>query len=484
MIRTNTKKKISFLSIALGSLIVTSLSTGNAEAAWSGPRCKTQCSKTVVGNNTKKLNECATNCDNATILDTLAPNCAKLVPEHKESVKNILIAELNTKKKDQAIIETEMEHLKVQEKGLTKSMIKKRQDQLKALNKKQDKLIPDINALPRKIEQCGGTVETPETPESDLPSGEETKAPEHPKGWQRPSRPTSKTTSDEASTHSQMGSHRKKPNVSQPPSDLPPPYISQHDQMPPPSDMPPTLEVHQTPSKSHEEPKKGNIPTPPPSAPVLGQNPRAILKADIQAQNPGKKPFEIDAMLKQKLETDHAGKSAAEINQALKEHYEGQHPGKSHAEILEAVKAGGGQGPSRSPTGTPSKETTGTREHSAEQKVKQQPTASDKPDPNAMFAEMQKKVAEREKRLSQSGSNIPHQPEAPTEYALSKGDQDQLSRRFAIAGGEKAKKEVEGNLAKAKATQNKGDIAKYSAYLDFINKKLEAESDEGDWDTH
>ena len=59
-----------------------------------------------------------------------------------------------------------------------------------------------------------------------------------------------------------------------------------------------------------------------------------------------------------------------------------------------------------------------------------------------------------------------------------------LSRRFAIAGGEKAKKEVEGNLAKAKATQNKGDIAKYSAHLDFINKKLEAESDEGDWDTH
>ena len=325
MIRTNTQKKISFLSIALGSLIVTSLRTGNAEAAWSGPRCKTQCSKTVVGNNTKKLNECATNCDNATILDTLAPNCAKLDPKHKESVKNILIAELNTKKKDQAIIETEMEHLKVQEKGLTKSMIKKRQDQLKALNKKQDKLIPDINALPRKIEQCGGTVETPETPESDLPSGEETKAPprpksgphlsrptsespstlpseetkapERPKSSPRHPRPTSKAPSSKAPPRPTSGSH-----LSKPPSDMPPSL--------PPTDMPPTIEdIHG--HQAHTEPMgKSNIPTPPSTGGLTMAQAQELTKkrrAELVAE--GKKPAEISKILREEAEARKSGKT-------------------------------------------------------------------------------------------------------------------------------------------------------------------------------
>ena len=474
---TATRKKISFLSIALGSLIVTSLSTGNAEASWSGPRCSLQCTKSKIGKSDTKLNECATNCDNTKIMDILLPNADKLNADNQKHFQTAL-------KYQQSTIE----------KQLKAEMGKKKpsQSKIRDLNAKQDTLIAEINRVGSQTEEVSKAPPRPKSgphpsrPTSESPStppSEETKAPEHPKGWQRPSRPTSKTTSDESSTHSQMGSHRKKPDVSQPPSDLPPPYISQHDQMPPPSDMPPTLEVHQTPSKSHEEPKKGNIPTPPPSAPVLGQNPRAILKADIQAQNPGKKPFEIDAMLKQKLETDHAGKSAAEINQALKEHYEGQHPGKSHAEILEAVKAGGGQGPSVSPTVTPSKGTRETPNLPSGQNVKQPPKTSNQPDTNAMFSEMQKKVAERQKRLSQSGNTTP-QPEAPTEYNLSEQEQNALSRRFGIAGGEEAKKEAEVNLANAKKTQNKADIAKYSAHLDFINKKIEAESGEGDWDTH
>lgn len=476
MIRRNTKKKISFLSIALGSLIVTSLITGNTQALPFS--CTLKCTKNSVAKDPKRLNDCATNCDNTKIMDILLPHAAKLNEANQKHFQATLQYQQSAKEKEHAKIETQLK-TELAKKKPSKSKIDE-------LNKKQDKLINEINTLGDHLSEKKQTSKAPLRPTSESPStlpGEETKAPGHPKGWQRPSRPTSKTTSDEASTHSQMGSHRKKPDVSQPPSDLPPPYISQHDQMPPPSDMPPTLEVHQTPSKSHEEPKKGNIPTPPPSAPVLGQNPRAILKADIQAQNPGKKPFEIDAMLKQKLETDHAGKSAAEINQALKEHYEGQHPGKSHAEILEAVKAGGGQPSSESPTVTPSKGTRETPNLPSGQNVKQSSKPSNQPDTGAMFSEMQKKVAERQKRLSQSGNTTP-QPEAPTEYNLSEQEQNALSRRFGIAGGEEAKKEAEGNLAKAKMTQNKGDIAKYSAYLDFINKKLEAESDEGDWDTH
>ena len=88
---------------------------------------------------------------------------------------------------------------------------------------------------------------------------------------------------------------------------------------------------------------------------------------------------------------------------------------------------------------------------------------------------MQKKVAERQKRLSQSG-NTPHQSEAPATHELSKEEQTFLSRRFGIVGGEKVKKEVEEQLEKAKKFQNRTEIAKYSAELDFINKKIEAES--------
>lgn len=321
---THLKKKVSFLSIALGSLIVTSLGTVSTEALPFS--CTLKCTKNSVSKDATRLNDCASKCDNTKIIDILVPNAEKLNADNQKHYQTAL-------KYQQSIIEKQLK--------AETSKKKPSQSKIRELDTKQNKLIAEIN----RLENLGNKSE------------EASKAPERPKSGPRPSRATSKATSGEAATHSQMGSHRKKLDVSQPPSDMPPPYIPHHNDMPPPSDMPPTLEEHQTPSKSHEEPKKGNILTPPPSAPVFGQNPRAILKADIQAQNPGKKPFEIDAMLKQKLETDHAGKSAAEINQALKEHYEGQHPGKSHAEILEAVKAGGGQGPSGSPTGTPSKTT-------------------------------------------------------------------------------------------------------------------------------
>ena len=189
MIRTNTKKKISFLSIALGSLIVTSLSTGSAEASWSAPRCKTQCSKIFVGKDEKKVNDCATNCKNIDIMDALRPNAAKLNEANK---KHFLVA-----LKYQHSIQ-EKEHSKI-ENQLKAEMVKKKpsESKIKDLNKKQDKLIAEMNSLGSEIESMGKTSKTPERPTTSLP--EEKKAPERPKS----------------------GPHLQ-PDISQPPSDMPP----------------------------------------------------------------------------------------------------------------------------------------------------------------------------------------------------------------------------------------------------------------------
>jgi len=334
---TNAKKKVSFLSIALGSLVVTGLSTGSAEASWGAPRCKTQCSKIVVGKDEKKVNDCATNCKNIDIMDVLRPNAAKLNETNKKHFQTALKYQQSIKEKEHTKIEGQLKAETAKKKPS--------QSKIKDLNKKQDKLIAEINSLGSEIESMGKTSKTPERP-TTLPG--EKKAPERPKSG---------------------------PHISKPPSDMPPPYT------PPPSDMPPKLpeeatHEHPTSHESHDKPmhqaqKTGHIPTPP----KMGETPREILKADIQAQNPGKKPHEINALVKQHLETEHPGKSPAEINQALKEHYEGKHPGKTHAEILEAVKAGGGQGPSGSPTGTSS----GTTDSPSSQEGKRKSTTGSKP---------------------------------------------------------------------------------------------------------
>lgn len=349
---TNTKKKVSFLSIALGSLVVTSLSTGSAEASWGTPRCKTQCAKILVGNNEKKVNDCATNCKNIDIMDTLRPNAEKLNEANKKHFLDAL-------KYQQSI--QEKEHTKIE--GLLKTEMGKKkpsQSKINELNKKQDKLIGDINNLGTEIETMEKASKAPERPTSGAPSSlsEKEKA------------LLAHIEAEEAKQ--QQGGPHLQPDISKPPTHLPPPLPShlapQHptDEKPidiskPPSDTPPTIEEvhgHQALSKNAEknpeaEIKKagGSVPTPP----KFGENPREILKADIQAQNPEKKPHEINTLVKQHLDTQYPGKPAGEINQALKEHYEGKHPGKTHAEILEAVKAGGGQLPSGNPTVPPSK---------------------------------------------------------------------------------------------------------------------------------
>ena len=85
---TNSRKRVSFLSLVLGGLTATILSTGMTEASWSSPRCATQCSpaffasenmvgvgilrkdkEKVVNDYKKLLNDCAANCDNTKIMN-------------------------------------------------------------------------------------------------------------------------------------------------------------------------------------------------------------------------------------------------------------------------------------------------------------------------------------------------------------------------------------------------------------------------------
>jgi hypothetical protein len=231
----------------------------------------------------------------------------------------------------------------------------------------------------------------------------------------------------------------------------------------PPKDMPPSFPGDASPEhtashESHDQPttqvkKPSNVPTPP----KFGENPREILKADIQAQNPGKKPHEINALVKQHLETQHAGKSPAEINQALKEHYEGQHPGKTHAEILEAVKAGGGHGLPESPTVTPSK----TVGDLSPQEEKRKSMTGSKPQGNMMDA------------LSSLGDN-------PT-ARLKKVDPEAEAKRKAAAE-EKLKNNPKVKPSGDMLSELKEQMAKRSSSMN-PDKKVESHQDfEQNWD--
>ncbi|MGV8947743.1 MAG: WH2 domain-containing protein [Candidatus Paracaedibacter sp.] len=221
MNRIHRKKKASFLSIALGSLIVTSLGTGSTNALPFS--CTLKCTKSSVSKDVTRLNDCASKCDNTKIIDILVPNAENLNADNQKHYQTAL-------KYQQSIIE----------KQLKAETSKKKQSKSKIndLNEKQDKLIAEIN----RLENLGNKPE------------EASKAPERPKSGPRPSRPTSQAQSGKASSQPQVGSHRNKPDVNQPPSDMPPSYVPNHSDMPPPEDMPPTLDEHQAATKSHEKP--------------------------------------------------------------------------------------------------------------------------------------------------------------------------------------------------------------------------------------
>ena len=127
MTTINAKKKTSLLSIALGSLIMTSLSTGSAQASWSAARCTIQCTKSSVSKSDTKLNDCTTNCDNTKIIDILLPNADKLNADNQKHFQSTL-------KYQQSTIEKQL-------KAETAKGKKASQSKIKGLNEKQDKLI-------------------------------------------------------------------------------------------------------------------------------------------------------------------------------------------------------------------------------------------------------------------------------------------------------------------------------------------------------
>lgn len=420
MTPTNTKKKLSLLSIALGSLIATSLGTGIAEAL---PfNCSLQCSKSRVAKDEKRLNECASKCDNTKIMDILLPNAAKLNEANQKHFEGTLKYQQSIKEREHTNIETQLKA------ETTKP--KQSKSKINDLNKKQDKLMNEINVLKDQLRQIASSRSTKLPPEdaskssvnlkseslpprptsktpstgvpsrpkggthlsqgeekklknpfdTSWPSSEEAKAPERSKSKPSLSRSTSKRASDEETKTLEHSTNRAHLNNMPPPSHLPPPLPAHLAD--PTKGTGEEAPVHKAPSKGPDEkPEPEMKKTGGPVPPMPGQNPRAILKAELQAQNPGKKPFEIDAMLKQKLETEHAGKSAAEINQALKADQDARYGGKNHAEILESLKAASPQTSSGNSTTAPSK-TTGAPSPQATQKA----SSEAKPQGNIMEA--------------------------------------------------------------------------------------------------
>jgi len=226
------KKRITFLSMALGSLIITSLSSGNAEAGWSGARCKVQCTKNSVKKDAR-LNDCATNCDNTDIMDILLPNAARLNETNQEHFQAAV-------KYQQSVIEKQLKAETAKGKKASKSKIKD-------LNAKQDQLIAEINRMRSKKDEAGEATTLPLRPTSKTPSRK------------IPPRPTSE------------------PEINKPSTDLPPEVPNQG----PPTDLPPLFpqeaeKVQEPTVPSEDEPMKigtGPAPKKIPTPPSLGKKP-------------------------------------------------------------------------------------------------------------------------------------------------------------------------------------------------------------------
>jgi len=95
MEKVTMRNTISILSLVLGTLTFTCLSTQKTEAAWNVATCKLKCGKTVLANRSSKdfqknVNDCAANCDNTKIKDALLAFCKNLNPTNKANLQKIL----------------------------------------------------------------------------------------------------------------------------------------------------------------------------------------------------------------------------------------------------------------------------------------------------------------------------------------------------------------------------------------------------------
>jgi|GEM_PF-2789942 len=167
------KKRLSFLSLALGSFIATVLATGPTGASWSSPRCAAQCSKAffasknmvnakvlrkekekVINDYKNLLNDCAVNCDNTKIMDLFFPdNYEHLDPTNQQNLQNILKNQQSRKQKDQADIQSKLKEEMAKPNPINST--------IKTLQKNQDKLISEINKLGSQLHKVEGALKTP-----------------------------------------------------------------------------------------------------------------------------------------------------------------------------------------------------------------------------------------------------------------------------------------------------------------------------------
>lgn len=177
MIRMKTVEKVtlrnrlSIVSLILGTLTLTSLSTQKAEAAWNAATCKVKCNKTVLANRSSKdfsknVNDCAANCDNTKIKDSLIAFCKNLNPTNKGSFQKTLQDEKMGY--ENANLENQ-ENIKRFEKA-TDSRGKK---YLKDYQNKSKALMDKANAVEKQMQNCEMTLtSTPNTSPTGIDSSQ------------------------------------------------------------------------------------------------------------------------------------------------------------------------------------------------------------------------------------------------------------------------------------------------------------------------
>lgn len=170
MEKVTLRNRLSMVSLILGTLTLTSLSTQKAEAAWNTASCKVKCNKSVLANRSSKdfsknVNDCAANCDNTKIKDSLIAFCKNLNPTNKGNFQKILQDEKMGYEK--ANLENQ-ENIKRFEKA-TDSRGKK---YLKDYQNKSKALMDKANAVQEQMQNCEMTL-TPtsnSTPSATDPS--------------------------------------------------------------------------------------------------------------------------------------------------------------------------------------------------------------------------------------------------------------------------------------------------------------------------
>ena len=177
---TPPKRKISLASMALGGLLMTSFSTGNANALFT---CA-ECNRLSCVNSTM-LNHCVEKCDYSSIEKCVSKKCSQLSPANKKRLEPALQAKLSAKEKEHEALEEQIKTTLQPSAALSgtgktaatmagssnKEQVKLMKKQAE-LMKKQAELMKEINILRGEIKDCSpaSASNAPPTPDADTPS--------------------------------------------------------------------------------------------------------------------------------------------------------------------------------------------------------------------------------------------------------------------------------------------------------------------------